>query len=102
VNVRLLGAAQIDALDVADAYNQQTVGVGDRFLAAVDALVATLTTLPRLYGRLPRSPAGREVRVALVPGFPIIAVYEVTPNEVLVVSFTHARSTRQTWRRRLP
>jgi hypothetical protein len=92
----------VDATDWADWYNQQAPGLGDRFLAAVDALVATLTAHPRLYGRVPRGPAGREVRQALVPGFLIRAVYEVTPNEVLVVSLTHARSARQPWRQRLP
>ena len=102
MNVRLLAAARVDAIDLADAYNQRSAGLGGRFLAAVDALVATLTTHPRLYGRVPRSPAGREVRQTLVPGFLITAVYEVTSTEVLILSLTHARSTQQPWRRRLP
>ena len=102
MNVRLLAAAQIEVIDAADEYDQQSPGVGDRFLAAVDALVASLTAHPRMYGRVSRAPRNHEVRQAQVPGFLYVAVYQVTSTEVVILSVTHARSARQTWRRRLP
>lgn len=102
MKVRLLGAAQVEVIDAGDAYEQQSPGVGDQFLAAVDTLVARLTRHPRLYGRVSRAPRGHEIREARVPGFLFVAVYEVTATEVVILSVTHARSVRQPWRRRLP
>jgi plasmid stabilization system protein ParE len=102
VNVRILGPAQAEVIDAADAYDQQSPGTGARFFQAVDDLVARLTTQPRMYGRVPRAPRGHAVRRALLPGFLYTAVYLVTATEVIILSVTHARSIRQPWRRRLP
>jgi len=43
VNVRILGVALVEAIDAADRYDQQTPGLGTRFLAALDVLVSNLT-----------------------------------------------------------
>jgi plasmid stabilization system protein ParE len=102
VNVRLLGVAQAEALDAADWYDRQTTGVSDRFLFALDTLVANLTAHPRMYGRVGYAPAGREVRRAQIPGFLFLVVYEIRATEVVILSITHARSVRQRWRGRLP
>jgi plasmid stabilization system protein ParE len=101
VNARLLGAALAEAIDAADWYDQQTPGLGARFLAALDCLVATLATHPRMYARVRGAPAGREVREAMIPGFLFTAVYEVTATEVVILSVTHARRLRRPWRGRL-
>lgn len=81
MNVRLLAAAQIEIIDTADVYEQQSAGGGARFLAAIDDLVADLTAHPRIYGRVARSPRGHEIRRARVPDFMYIVVYEVTATE---------------------
>jgi plasmid stabilization system protein ParE len=102
VNVRLLGAAQAEAIDIADRYDVQVPGLGDQFFAALDALVGNLTVHPRLYARVRRAPANREVREGRVSGFPIVAVYELTATEALILSITHGRRSRKPWRQRLP
>lgn len=102
MSVRILAVAQIEAIDIADWYDQQTPGLGNRFFAALDVLVANITAHPRMYPRVKRAPTNREVREALIPGFPFVAVYEVTPIETLVLSITHARRVRRPWRQRLP
>jgi plasmid stabilization system protein ParE len=102
VNVRLLGAAQAEVIDAADAYDQRSPGVGARFFTAIDDLIARLTVHPRMYGRVARAPHGHDVREARVPGFLYVVVYEVTATEVLILSVTHARSRQNPWRRRLP
>jgi hypothetical protein len=102
VSVRLLGVAQIEAIDIADWYDQQTSGLGDRFFAALDVLVANITVHPRMYPRVKRAPANREVREALIPNFPFVAVYEVSAVETLILSITHARRVCRPWRQRLP
>lgn len=102
MTARLLDPAQIDLLDLAVWYDQQTAGVGDQLTKAMDQLLSTPGRLPHLYGRVAGCPRGRDVREALVPGFPAVAVYEVMTTEVLVVSVVHGRSSRSHWRGRLP
>ena len=102
MTARLLIPAQVDVIDLADWYDQQTAGVGDQLTEAVDQLVGTLSRLPHLYGRVAGCPRGRDVRESLVPGFPVVALYEVMPTEVLVVSVVHGRGARSHWRKRLP
>jgi plasmid stabilization system protein ParE len=102
MNARLLGAARVDIIDAADWYERQTAGLGGRFFAAVDRAVERISRFPRVGGRVPRSPRGREVREVIVSGFPFLLTYEVTRNELIVLSVVHARSVRRPWRRRLP
>jgi hypothetical protein len=64
--------------------------------------VQSLATHPRIYGRVARAPRGREIRQTRVPRFHALITYEVTATEVIILSVTPARSTRQPWRRRLP
>jgi plasmid stabilization system protein ParE len=101
VNVRLLGAAQADATDAEDWYEQQANGLGSRFRAAVDDFVADLSRLPRRHARVPRGPAGREIRRGLLAVFPLVVVYDVSATEVVILAITHARAARQPWRGRL-
>jgi plasmid stabilization system protein ParE len=102
MNVRLLGAAQVDIIEAADWYEQQLAGLGNRYFAAVDRTIERIGRLPRTGGRVPRTPRGREVRETLVGGFPFLLTYEVTSSELIVLSAVHARSIRRPWRRRLP
>lgn len=102
MNVSLLGPARFDVIDIADWYDRQSPGLGRQFEMAVDDLVALLAVQPRVYGRVGRPPRGREVREGPVPNFPYVAVYEVRPAAVLVVSVTHAKARRRPWLRRLP
>ena len=101
MNVRLLGAARIDAADAADWYDQRRADLGSRFLAALNDLTTDLSQQPRIYGRVPRAPARREIREERVPGFPFLVTYELTTTELVILSVTHFRSVRRPWRQRL-
>jgi plasmid stabilization system protein ParE len=101
VNVRLLGAAQADVIDAADWYERQSVGLGDRFFAAVDRTVERIGWSPRSGWRVQRAPRGREIRETVVSGFPFLLAYEITTNEIVVLSVTHGRRTLRPWRGRL-
>ncbi|MCI0700138.1 MAG: type II toxin-antitoxin system RelE/ParE family toxin [Planctomycetia bacterium] len=102
MNHRFLAEAFQDLRDMADWYEAQSPGLGDQFTDAAEAHAQNLAAQPRLYGRVPRAPSGREIRETLVPRFLVRMVYEVTATEVVILSVTHARSRRQPWRRRLP
>ncbi|HVL15448.1 MAG TPA: type II toxin-antitoxin system RelE/ParE family toxin [Gemmata sp.] len=101
MNVRILGVARAESLDVADAYDQLTPGLGQRFLEALDAFVAIVASQPRLYPRVRQRTGGREVREGLLTGFLFIVVYEVTPAEIVILSVTHGKRRTRPWRQRL-
>ena len=98
---RFLPQALQDLLDLAQWYESQSPGSGDRVNDAVEARAAVVASQPRTHGRVACAPRGREVRVAVVRPFLVLLTYEVTATEVLILSVTHARSVRQPWRRRL-
>ena len=95
----------LEALDdlrvLAEWYEQQQFGLGDRLTDRVEEFVQARLNSPRLCGRVGRPPRGREVRVGLVRRFPVLVHYEVTATEVVVLSVIHARSRSRPWRRRL-
>jgi plasmid stabilization system protein ParE len=98
---RFISQALFDLLSLADWYEAQSAGLGDRFTNEAEAHAARLASQPRLYGRAPRAPRGREIRQTRVPRFLVLMAYEVLSTEVVILSVTHARSVRQPWRRRL-
>lgn len=101
MNARLTLAALGDAIDIAAWYDRRLAGLGDRFLAAVEAFGHRIEASPRAEGRVSRAPRGREVREGMLRRFPFILVYEVTATELVIVDISHARSKRRLWRRRL-
>lgn len=101
MNVRFLLEAIFDVQFIAAWYNQRQPGLGDRFTDAVDEFAADRVTQPRLYGRVRRAPAGREVREGMLPGFMFRVAYEVTATEVVILSVVHARRRLAPWRHRM-
>jgi plasmid stabilization system protein ParE len=99
---RFLILAQIDALDAIEWYDSQRAGLGDQFADEMDAFIARIIRLPRMFARVKRGIPGREFREGMLNVFPFRVVYEVTANEIVIFSITHARAKRQPWRRRLP
>ena len=101
MNVRFLLEALLDVQYIAAWYDRQQPGLGDRFADAVEQFAADRTTQPRLYGRVARAPAGREVREGMLQGFLFRVAYEVTATEVVILSVVHARRRTAAWRQRL-
>jgi plasmid stabilization system protein ParE len=65
--------------------------------AGLDAIQAN----PRLYSPADDAPAGREVRIYLLPRYGYYIVYEVKATEVLVLAFAHVRRQAVHWQDRL-
>ena len=95
----------LDALEVlrllAEWYDLQSVGLGDRLTDRVEEFVQARLATPRVCARVARSPRGREIRVGLTRRFPVLIHYEVTAMEIVVLSVVHARSRSRPWRSRL-
>ncbi len=99
---RFLILAQIDVFDAVDWYDARRAGLGDQFADELDAFIARVLRLPRMFARVKRGVPGREFREGKLNVFPFRVVYEVTANEIVIFSVTHARAKRSPWRRRLP
>lgn len=93
--------AESDIVEMADFFDRQFENGGAYFLERLTALYLRLLDQPRLYQQASRCPRGREVRVGRAKPFEVIAFYEVTATEIVILSVVHARSRRWPWRQRL-
>ena len=84
--------------EVNEAYNwyeEQQPGIGDDFLACIEE------TLDRI-GKMPESYAFvyRDVRRAIVRGFPYAVYYRVVSSQVIVTAIFHSRRDPKAWQAR--
>src|SRR5262245_9555016 len=84
--------------DIADAhadYEARSVGLGERFLAAVHQAVAVIESSPALYGEV--APG---IRACLTRRFPFVVYYREEPGQVIIIAVRHGRDDPATWQGR--
>jgi len=101
MKARLDFLAEQDVVEYAVWYHTQSPVSSVRFLQAIEAFREQLSLLPRMYGRVPNPPKGREVLQGMLYGFPFDVVYEILANEIVIVDVSHAKMKRRPWRNRL-
>ena len=90
------GAARADTEEAAEQYEARATDLGLRFTAAVRAALDRIVAQPESYGV-----AFRDVRAALVRRrFPFLVLYQVTPDEVVVIGVIPAKSNPAAWQDR--
>ena len=98
VPVVYLRQATDDVESAQDAYEQQQLGLGDRFVDAVTDQVAVICANPKLYGVFRGN-----VWAASVNGFPYVVYYRDRRTDVLIVAVQHGHRSSRGWlRRKLP
>lgn len=86
-----------DDIDAAYAwYENQSVGLGERFLEALHEVVERIQDNPRLYGLF-----RRDIRAALLGRFPYVVYYRDRGPDVLVVAVQHSSRSTRSWRGRI-
>lgn len=99
---RLIIRAQAEA-DIADAalyYENQQAGLGEQFLAEIDALIQRIASGPRQFQCLRRVP---DVRRALAKRFPYRVFFVLRPDKVVVVfRVLHTARHDREWKSTLP
>ena len=80
-------AAVTDLTEAHAHYHGLADGLGDRFVAALDELFARLTEFPR---SAPLVAGYRDVRRAVVRGFPYVVFYRHQPDRIDVLRILHA------------
>ena len=93
VQLRLVARQEFD--EATDWYESRCVGLGERFVAAVqrvfDAAAANPDRYPRVRG---------EIREGLVLGFPYAVYFRAEPDQIIVLAVFHAAREPRDWQSR--
>ena len=93
--------AEVDITDAAVWYQRQQPvdesgsGLGDAFLAEVDAAISAAATNPKRFPRLRRQP---EVRRALTRRFPYRIFFICRPDAIVIIRVLHAARDDRQWK----
>ncbi len=92
----ILPEAQADFDEAVRWYAKEKRGLGRKFAAAVKQVLRRLRKMPKVHGFVMK-----DVRRALVPGFPYVVLYRVADDEVLIISIFHTSQDPDKWQRRI-
>ncbi len=93
--VRLSAGAQHDVEDTVAWYEGQRLGLGERFVAALDRLIDRVSENPQQFPMIET-----EVRRALVRRFPYAVYFVVSSDHIAVIAVLHVRQYPREWQRR--
>jgi plasmid stabilization system protein ParE len=95
VTIVLREEAEEDIREAREWYQAQRSGLGDEFIAELDASLQRLQVAP---GRYPK--VHGDLRRALLRRFPYAIYFSATSNDVLVFGVLHQRRSPAVWQRR--
>jgi len=98
MRVDLILAPEVEQ-DLSEAYGwyeEQRQGLGEEFLACVDACLQSILRTPELHAKV-----YQDYRRALVRRFPFAVFYETVDHTVTVYSVLHTSRDPSKWRKRL-
>jgi len=99
VRVRFRPEAADELLRARDWYASRESGLGDEFVAAVDAAVDRVMARPLAFRVLPRVPS---IRRAQLRRFPFVLLFRVLTGDVVeVIAVAHMRRRPGYWQSRL-
>jgi toxin ParE1/3/4 len=102
VKVRLHEQAYNDVDDAAVWYDEQEVGLGDEFLAEVNACVVSLSEQAEIWPVWPGvQPRKYPVRRRLLSRFPYGIAYQVIGDTIIVLSVAAYRMRPRYWANRI-
>jgi toxin ParE1/3/4 len=93
--------AEEELLAAARWYDEKRPGLGDEFLAAVDAAVELIQSHPAGGRRAPGVRKTVPARRILLRRFPYAVVYLELERELRILAFAHERRRPGYWKRRL-
>ena len=73
-------------------YEEQRAGLGEEFLAAVDASFDTIEEFPEMFARV-----RGHVRRAILTRFPYAVFYQIEPKRVVVLAVLHTARDPRLW-----
>ncbi len=92
MRVRLLPEAEIELLEAAQWYREQSVGLDYEFMRCIDEATAKIGRSPLMFPVVYR---GR--RRVLVKRFPYAIIFDVGSEEILVYAVFHFSRNQKSW-----
>ena len=99
MKLRVLSTAEAEATEAACWYDDQSSGLGTLFLAEYAAALSAIEIDALRFGLLETEPTGR-FRRCLLRRFPFAVIFEILPEEVLVLAVAHTSRRPGYWRDR--
>lgn len=99
MKLRVLSTAEAEATEAACWYDDQSIGLGELFLAESAAALSAIEVDPLQFGLLETEPAGR-FRRCLLRRFPYAVIFEVQSVAILVLAVAHTSRRPSYWRDR--
>lgn len=97
MKLSFLEPAQAELAEAIDTYNDRRAGLGDELADEAEKVIGRILRLP-----LSSPKHSANTRRCRVGRFPYAILYQVRPDEVLIVAFMHLRRDPEYWRSRLP
>jgi plasmid stabilization system protein ParE len=95
VTLRLTPEAEDDLADTYAWYEEQRAGLGDAFLRALDATIASVQRQPEAHQLVDET-----MRRALLRRFTYGVFFEVVAKEIVVYGILHCARDPKSWKRR--
>ena len=95
MRIDYLRAAEVEFFEAAGRYEDQSSGLGRRFITEVDASLQRALQHPAIYARLYRGIRGVSVR-----GFPYTIYFRAETDRLIVMAVFHDKRHPDIWRRR--
>jgi hypothetical protein len=99
---QVLRAAEQEAIEVADRYDIERLGLGDEFLEELGYAFERIRNAPQFGGRVEHFVGTYDVRRVLLHRFPYLVVYHCVADVASVVAVSHVKRDPLYWLDRLP
>lgn len=96
--LQFLAEAEAELSGTRDSYDLCRAGLGDEFVAEVEAFASLIADRPLIFGRYRTT----EVRACPLRRFPFNLLYLVGDDAVWIVAVAHQRRRPGYWMKRLP
>ncbi len=94
--IRFLLPAEIEMVSAATYYETQVDGLGEAFLAKLESVVLDIAERPEAWPEICNG-----IHKHLVHRFPYAVLYQIDPDEIVVVAIMHHRRRPEYWLERL-
>ena len=96
MRVEFLSIAEEEFAEAVDYYNDQSKGLGFEFAAEVKHTLERIIEFPNAW-----SPLSRRSRRCLLNRFPFGIIYQIRPDNILIVALMNLQREPNSWKKRI-
>jgi len=100
MSFRFVRGARTEVADGIAHYEMHQEGLGERFYRDVKRAIRAAIDDPKRYVQIERKRSRRELRRVDLGDFPFSVIYEVMPDEIVVLAIAHQSRRDEYWARR--